>query len=146
MREMEIQVRYRSRGGNTEKLARAIGKAVAAEVEDCRVPVTQATDLLFLGGSVYGFDVDEQIKSCIESLDPALVKCVAVFGSSAIVESGNNSMIKLLRKKNIPVMPQHFHCFGRFLIMHPGRPNERDCNAVADFARKVVNAQKHSNS
>lgn len=134
---MNIEVRYFSRGGNTKKLAGAIAKALGAEAQEYTAPLAQPTDLLFLGGSVYGFGLDERTKEYIAKLDAAYVKKVAVFGTSAIVKSGNKDMEKLLQAKGIKVVGA-FHCWGAFTIMHAGRPNDKDLAMAANFAKTMA--------
>lgn len=135
---MNIAVRYHSQTGNTKKLADEIAKIINIKAEDCYSEINEPTDLLFLGGSVYGFGLDEHTKNYIKNLDSNLVKKVAVFGTSAIVKNGNNQMIKLLEEKNIPVVKENFYCKGRFKFIHKGRPNDDDINDVINFANKII--------
>ncbi len=138
---MSIAVRYYSRGGNTKRVAQAIAKAAGADAKEYQAGITEPVDLLFLGGSVYGFGLDEATISFIASLDPALVKSVALFGTSAIVKSGNPEMAKLLEKRGIPVLENSFYCRGEFTIMHKGRPNAADLEKAAGFALAVMKEQ-----
>lgn len=135
---MNIEVRYFSRSGNTKKVAEAIAGAVGAKAQECSVPVPEGTDLLFLGGSVYGFGLDDHTKSCIESLTAKQAKTVAVFGTSAIVKTGNEDMKKLLQVKGLHVLDQDFYCRGAFTVMHRGHPNAEDLKQAAAFARTVA--------
>lgn len=84
---MKIAVRFYSRSGNTQKVAEAIAKAVGTEAKKTDVSVNEPVDLLFLGGSVYWGGIDKNLRAFIESLDPAKVKCVATFGTSALKKS-----------------------------------------------------------
>lgn len=135
---MEIEVRYVSRGGNTKKVAEAIAKAAGVEALDCTVPVTKPTDMLFLGGAVYAFTLDENMTAFIKSLDSGLVKAAAVFGTSALVKSGNRKLTGLLKKKGIHVIDESFYCRGEFSGKHLGRPDENDLEQAARFAEKAV--------
>ena len=137
---MNIAVRYYTLGGNTKKVADAIAAAVGTNAQDCSVAITEPVDLLFFGGSVYGFDLDEHTKKYIESIDPALVKNIALFGTSAIVKSGNSKMDDLFNKKGINVIAQKFHCFGEYKFMRKGRPDTYDLNKAAEFAKTVVDS------
>ena len=139
---MEIAVRYQSRGGNTKKLAEAIAKAVGTRALDCSHPITNKTDLLILGGSVYAFGLDEHIREYISELDPKLIERAAVFGTSAIVKNGNTEMIKLLSERNIPVLKDQYYCRGEFKFMHKGRPNSADISEAENFAKSAVKAIK----
>lgn len=141
---MTIAVRYYSRSGNTRKVAEAIAKAAQINALDCSVAVTGPVDLLFLGGSVYGFGIDNHTKEYIANLDPAFVKKVALFGTSAIVKNGNEEMAKLLRDKGISVLPDRFYCRGAFTLMHRGHPNTEDLDHAASFAIKTVKNNKEN--
>ncbi|MCL2669574.1 MAG: hypothetical protein FWE89_02710 [Syntrophaceae bacterium] len=135
---MNIAVRYYSRGGNTKKVAEAIAEAMGVEAKDCSAPIAEAVDWLFLGGSVYKFGIDGHIKNFIRRLDPAKIKNAALFGTSAIVRTGNQEMAELLHHKGIPVSTHHFYCRGAFLFTRRGRPNADDLKKAADFAADVV--------
>ncbi len=135
---MNIAVRYFSRGGNTKKVAEAVAKAVGVSAKDCSEAIAEPVDLLFLGGSVYGFELDENIKNYIQALDPANAKNVALFGTSAIVKKGNPGMAKLLKEKGIPVLENSFYCRGEFTLMHKGHPNDADLKKAADFATEAA--------
>lgn len=143
---MNIMVRYYSRGGNTKKVAQAIAKAIDVQAKDCSAAIAAPVDLLFLGSSVYGFGLDDTTKNYILALDPAQVKAVALFGTSAIVKTGNQEMAKLLGEKGITILAQSFYCRGAFAFMHKGRPNDTDLKKAADFAlttvRNIQEAQK----
>ena len=62
---MEIAVRYFTRSGNTEKLAKAVAAAVEVEALTINEPLTQKTDILFLCSSYYAFDIDPLVKEFI---------------------------------------------------------------------------------
>ena len=136
---MSIAVRYISRGGNTKKVAEAIAAAaVDVEAHDCGTPVTEPVDLMFLGGAVYAFGLDEEMASFIGSLDVTTVKAVAVFGTSAIVKSGNSKITALLKAKGIRVLEEEFYCRGEFKFMHKSRPNADDLDKAARFAERAM--------
>ena len=45
-------------------------------------------------------------------------------------------------KAGIPMLEQEFHCKGEFKGVHKGRPNEADCKAAAEFAKKIKEETK----
>lgn len=141
---MNIAVRYYSRGGNTKKVAEAIAKTANTEALDCSSAISEPVDLLFLGGSVYGFGLDDNTKNYIANLDPSLVKKAALFGTSAIVKNGNEEMEKLFHDKGITVLTENFYCRGAFTIMHRGHPNETDLKNAADFASNAIKNEKEN--
>lgn len=139
---MNTAVRYFTRGGNTKKVADAIAKAAGVGAKDCSAPLTEPVDLLFLGGSIYWGGIDKKLKQFIGQLDPAKVKCVAVFGTSALKKEPDREIERLIRSKGIPVSDQSFHCRGEFSAVHKGHPDSDDLRQAAVFAQTVSGAMK----
>jgi flavodoxin len=137
---MNCEVRYLSKSGNTKSVAEAIAAAVGVSAKAVPEPVAADTDLLFLGGAVYAFGIDDGLKNFIETV-PATVKRAAVFSTAALVKSAYPQIKKLLVKRGIAVDPREFHCRGRFKFMHKSRPDARDLQAAAAFAEKVRDSQ-----
>ena len=134
---MKIEVRYFTRGGNTKKLADAIAKEVGAEAKSIEIPLTEDVDILFLGSSVYAFDIDENIKQFINNIQVKVGKVVN-FSTAAVVKSTYKQVEKLLNEKQIPMEKEEFYCKGSFGPLHKGKPNEKDLQEVAVFARKMI--------
>jgi len=135
---MSVEVRYFSRTGNTKKLADAIAEAVGVEAKTVDVPVSDETDILFLGSSVYAAGVDQEIKDFIAGLDPDKVKKVVNFSTAALISSTYKQIGKLLAAKNIPLDKEEFHCRGSFQMMHRGKPDEQDIAAAKEFAKGII--------
>ncbi len=134
---MKIAIRYYSRGGNTKKLAEAISGAVGVEAKSVSEPLTEDVDILFLGSAPYGFDVDDAVKKFVKEISVSVGKVVN-FSTSAVVSSTRKYVEKLLESKGIPLAEEEFSCRGSFAVLHRGRPNETDCKAAADFAKKAI--------
>ena len=134
---MKIAVRYFSRGGNTKKLADTISKAVGVEAETTSVPLTEDVDILFLGSSVYANGVDDAVQEFVGGINVTVGKVVN-FSTAALVKSSYKQVSKLLEGKHIPFAKEEYYCRGSFAMMHKGRPNADDCNAAAEFARKII--------
>ena len=134
---MKVAIRYYTRGGNTKKLAEAISKAVGVDAETTSVPLTEDVDVLFLGSSVYANGVDHAVKEFIRGINVKVGKVVN-FSTAALVKSTYKQVAKLLEEKHIPFAEEEFYCRGSFAVMHRGRPNADDCNAAADFAKKII--------
>ena len=134
---MKAAIRYYSKGGNTEKLALAISKATGLPAETIDVPLLEDVDLLFLGSSVYGFDVDNQVKEFISHIDVKVGKVVN-FSTACMVKSTYKQVGKLLAEKNIPLAKEEYYCRGSFGPMHKGRPNQQDLHEAEAFARKIM--------
>lgn len=134
---MKVAIRYFSRGGNTKKLADAIGKAIGVEVCSVSEPLTEDVDVLFLGSSVYAYGVDDEIKRFINELS-VRVGCVVNFSTAAIIKSTYKQISKLLQEKNITLAEEEFACKGSFGPMHKGKPDEEDLQKAAEFAKDVL--------
>ena len=134
---MKIAVRYFTRGGNTKKLADAIAEAAGVKAETMSVPLSEDVDILFLGSSVYAGGVDDEVKTFIKGINANVGKVVN-FSTAALVRSTYKQVAKLLAEKNIPIAKEEFYCKGSFAIMHKGKPDEKDCKAAADFAKKII--------
>lgn len=134
---MKVAIRYFSRGGNTKKLADAIAKEVGVEAKTVSKPLTEDVDILFLGSSVYAYGVDDAVKEFISGIDVKIGKVVN-FSTAALIKSTYKQVAKLLAAKNIPLAKEEFACKGSFAMMHRGKPDDADCKAAAEFAKKIV--------
>ena len=134
---MRIAIRYYTRSGNTQKLADAISEALNIEAADVSVPLSEKTDILFLGCSYYAFDVDEAVKDFIVNNKDNISKLVC-FGTSAMMKSMKKPVSKVAETVGVTVADEEFHCRGRFGKIHRNRPDADDLKAVAEFAKKVV--------
>lgn len=130
---MKAAVRYYTRSGNTEKLARAVAGALALPFESIDLPLTEPVDVLFLGCSYYAFDMDPQVKRFLQENRDKIGR-VACFGTSAMMKSMKKPMMRLLKALEIPLCEEEFHCRGHFKFANKGRPNEEDEQAAAAFA------------
>jgi flavodoxin len=135
---MKIAIRYYSRGGNTEKLAKAISQAVGIQAFTTDVPLSEDVDILFLGSAVYAYGVDDNIKSFINGIDVRVGKVVN-FSTAALIRSTYKQIGKLLAAKKIPLAEEEFYCRGAFGPMHKGHPDAADLKKAADFAKRIVN-------
>ena len=134
---MKAAIRYYTKGGNTEKVALAISKATGLPAETIDVPLLEDVDILFLGSSVYGFDVDDQVKQFISNIDVKVGKVVN-FSTACLVKSTYKQVGKLLAEKNIPLAKEEYYCRGSFGPIHKGRPNQQDLQAAEACARKIM--------
>jgi flavodoxin len=138
---MKYAVRYFSKSGNTEKVARAIADALgvkAVSMDAAEAELTEETDILFLGAAVYAFGIDDVVKAFIAKLDAKKVKKAAVFSTTALVKSARPHIAALLSAKNIPLAKEEFHCKGAFAVIYRERPNVVDLEKAAAFAKEVV--------
>jgi len=134
---MKIAVRYYTRSGNTETLARVIEDAVGVKAEPVTVPLPEKVDILFLGCSYYAFDVDETVKSFIFDNKQNIGKIIC-FGTSAMMKSTHKPMKKVCDSAGVRISDLEFHCRGSFGPMHKGHPDEQDLTNVATFAKMTI--------
>ena len=135
---MKIAVRYYTKTGNTKRLAEAIAEAVGTDALPITDPVTEKTDILFLGNSYYAFSIDPEVRDYIRSLDKEKIGKIVNFGSAAMLNSTWKKVKAEADKAGIPMDKREFHCKREFKGIHKGRPNEEDLKAAADFARMIV--------
>ena len=134
---MNIAIRYYTRSGNTKKLADAISEALNIEAFDVSVPLSEKTDILFLGCSYYAFDVDPIVKDFIVNNKDNIGKIICL-GTSAMMKSMKKPVTKVAKTVGIAVADEEFHCRGRFGKIHKNRPDADDLKDAAEFAKKVV--------
>ncbi|MDR1363431.1 MAG: flavodoxin, partial [Spirochaetaceae bacterium] len=131
---MKIEVRYLSKSGNTEKIAKAIAEAAGVTAKPITDKIDSEVDILFLGGAVYAFGIDNELKNFISTLNSSQIRNVAIFSTAAVVKSAYSNIAKLLAEKNITVLTREFHCKGEFKFMHKGHPNTADLERAKVFA------------
>ena len=135
---MRVEVRYYTKTGNTKRLAEAVAEAVGVEALPIDVPVTEKTDILFLGNSYYAFTIDPEVRAFIKSLDKNKVGKIVNFGSAAMMNSTIRNVKAEASKIGIPVDSREFHCKGEFKGVHKGKPDENDLKNIAKFAKGIL--------
>lgn len=134
---MKIAVRYFTRGGNTKKLAEAIGDAVGAEALDVSKKLSEKADILFLGSSVYAWNADESVLKFI-SENRENIGVIVNFGSSAMGDTAFKKVKKAADGAGVKMSDKAFYSKGSFLFMNPGRPNGEDLKRAKEFAKKIL--------
>ena len=135
---MKVAVRYYTKTGNTEKLAKAVADAVGVKALPISEPITEPVDILFLGNSYYAFSIDPEVRNFVRSLDSSKVKRIVNFGSAAMLNSTWKKVKAEADQVGIAMDDREFHCKGEFKGLHKGRPNESDLKKAAAFARKII--------
>lgn len=134
---MKTAIRYYTKSGNTEKLAKAIGEALNISAASIAVPLEENVDILLLGTSYYAFDMDPEVKKFLGENKDKIGK-VACFGTSAMMKSMAKPMKKVTDALGIPMADSEFHCRGSFGPANKGRPNEEDRKAAQTFALSLI--------
>ena len=135
---MNVAIRYYTKGGNTRRLAEAMGEAIGVAALPLDAPIEEPVDVLLLGNSYYAFTIDPEVRDFVRSLDPAKVRSIVNFGSAALMNSTRKKVKAEADKVGIPVDEREFHCKGEFKGMNRGRPNADDLRAAAQFAKGIV--------
>lgn len=140
---MKIAVRYQSRGGNTRAVAEVIAKVSGTKSEPIDSPLDEKVDLLFLGGGVYGWDADPQLKEYLEKLDSKKIGQIVAFSTagamkkaiSRIIEYANKSGIKVNDKQLLLKMVMQGHgTFGR----EGGHLTDNQIEKIKEFTSDVL--------
>ncbi len=132
---MNIEIRYYSKTGHMKKMAEAVSSVVGVEAKSVEEPINNEIDVLLLGSAVYAAGIDGKMKNFISQLDPAKVKNVICFSSSAILESSYGQVKKLLEARGIQVDSREFHCRGQFTMLHRGHPDAADIENLKTFVK-----------
>lgn len=138
-----IKVVYQSKRGNTEKVAKAIGKGAGAAVEPFdKADLSTPVDLLFLGGAIYAGQLDSAFAAFIASLTAEKVKAIAVFSTAAGNGRALPQIESLLSGKGIRLLPEECAIKGKFLFVNKNRPNEADLQEAEAFGRRIAQEQQ----
>lgn len=133
---MKFAVRYYTKTGNTERLAKAIAKELGVEALPISEGVKEKVDYLFLGNSWYAFNIDPEVKEFISTLSSDLVGKIVNFGTAAMLNSTYKKVKAEAAKVGIEMDQREFHCRGEFKGLHKGRPDQNDLNAAIEFVKQ----------
>jgi len=131
-----VAVRYFSRSGNIQKLAKAIADTLHTEAETTDADLTEKADILFLGSAVYAGKFDPAVGAFLER-NKEKIGMLAVFSSSASGKSTYGKLKEFAENRGISVSEKQFVCPGHFLFLHRGRPDESDLKNAQAFAQDV---------
>ena len=131
---MKIEVRYCSRSGNTKLLAEAIAKGLdvkAISIDEDKADITESTDVLFIGGALYAYGLDNRLKEYISNLDPGNIKKAVVFSTSWLSKHSVDLIKKSLAKKGIEVVEDY--------IYYKNKPSDKELKEAEENAKKLAN-------
>ncbi len=103
---MNVAVRYYSRSGNTKKVAEYIAQAVgvsAVSTDSKDAALVEKADVLFIGGALYAYGIDEKLKQYLETLSADKVGKAVVFSTSWLSKHALDLIKKALTEKGIKV-------------------------------------------
>ena len=129
---MKNAVRYYSRSGNTKAAAEAIARAIgtdAVSVDSASAPLQESVDVLFIGGALYAYGIDEHLKAYLGSLKKDQVKKAVVFSTSWISKHAIDLIRGELNRKGIPVEKE--------TLYFRGKPGEKQLQDAVNVARRI---------
>ena len=103
---MNVAVRYYSRSGNTRKVAEHIAKAAGVEavsVDSKDAALNEKVDVLFIGGALYAYGIDDNLKQYLNGLSIDKVGKAVVFSTSWLSKHALDLIKNGLTEKGIPV-------------------------------------------
>ena len=134
---MNIAVRYFSKTGNTEKLAKTVSLVAGIQAFDVTKRLDNDTDILFLCNSVYFAGINPAVKTFLTE-NAKKIKHLVNVSSAALIESSYGQIKKICKDLGIDVLEKEYHCRGSFMVMHKGHPDEDDLEALEKFVREVL--------
>ena len=130
---MSVAVRYYSRSGNTKALAYAIADAAGVEAvstDSENAAIEEPVDVLFIGGALYAYGIDSNLKDYLKTLKASDAKKAVVFSTSWISKHAIDLIKKGLAEAGIPVEEESYHV--------KSSPNSAQLKGAADFAKKFL--------
>ena len=103
---MNVAVRYFSRSGKTKKVADYIAEAAgvdAVSVDAKDAALTEKVDVLFIGGALYAYGIDDKLKKYLETLSSDQIGKAVVFSTSWLSKHALDLIKNALSAKGIPV-------------------------------------------
>lgn len=135
---MDIAVRYQSRGGNTKAVAEILAEALGTEALTINSPIQEYTDILFLGGGVYGGKMDSGLQTFITQLPSDKIGQIVAFSTTGSMDSTLKQIRKEAERKEI-LVSKHQLLIRMFLRGHSalglkgGSLSEKQQQKIYDF-------------
>ncbi len=130
---MSVAVRYFSRSGNTKKVAEYIAEAAgvnAVSVDAADASLTEKADVLFIGGALYAYGIDNTLKKYLDTLSSDKVGKAVVFSTSWLSKHALDLIKNALSEKGIPV--EESTLYFKSKAVDEGK------NEAVEFARKFI--------
>ncbi len=127
---MKTAVRYQSKSGNTEKVARVIAKELGVEASNVGVPLPESVDVLFLGGAIYAGSINKDLKKFLKEFRPGQAKTIALFSTAMGEKHIGGKVSKLLKGKEVALYGEEFHAQAKDL--------DASLEGAAAFAKKAA--------
>jgi flavodoxin len=133
-----FEVIYYSKGGNTRKVAEVMAEELGTTAKNINSVETLARDAtIFLGTGCYGGVMVKEISDFIER-NQLQGRKIAFFTTSAFGWGKEVAvMTKHIQEKGVEIVGS-FNCFGQFLTMKRGHPDQDDLEKARQFARSII--------
>jgi flavodoxin len=132
---VDIEVYYQSRGGNTKTIAETVAEVAGVKAHSVTEPF-EGADLLFLGGAVYGFKLDDSLVEFINNLDSDKVGYVAVFGTSGLSRTPVKAITKALGLKGIKFFDDVY--LAKMGLSHKSKPSAGQREDARSWAAGII--------
>lgn len=139
---MKIAVRYQSRGGNTKAVAEINSKEFHTQALSVDNPINDYIDILFLGGGVYEWKMDNSLCNFIERLPAEKIGQIICFSTTGLMDSTLKQIRQAAEERGIAVnenellvkMMLRGHSW---LGLTGGNLTEKQRKLVLDFVKKI---------
>lgn len=130
---MKVAIRYYSRGGNVKAMAEALARGAGEEaisIDEPGADITEHLDLLFVGGALYGYQLDPTFKEWLKNIPEGLIDEVVCFGSSWLTRRPIYLMQDVFKAKGIKI--------NRQAIWSRNKPNDDLLEAIEFFGHNEI--------
>lgn len=139
---MRVEVRYQTRGGNTKAVADIIAKEFHIQALPVENPIEEYTDILFLGGGVYEWKMDNSLRAFIEQLSLQKIGQIVAFSTTGLMDSTLKQIRKSGERKGIKVNENELlikmMLRGHSMLgLKGGSLTEKQKRTVQEFAKKI---------
>ena len=111
-------------------MAQAIGaKAISTDAPEA--PLEEKADILFIGGALYAYGLDEQLNAYLDTLSADKVGKAVVFSTSWISKHATDLIKTALESKGIEVADSFY---ARVRV--GAKISDKQLKAASDFAKK----------
>ncbi len=130
---MSVAVRYYSRSGNTRKVAEYIAEVAGVEavsVDAKDAVLSEKADILFIGGALYAYGIDDNLKQYLKTLSSDKVGKAVVFSTSWLSKHALDLIKNALTEKGIKVESETLYFKSKAV--------DNCRNEVAKFTKKYI--------
>ena len=96
-----------------------IAKTLGVKAEPISTPLTEKVDLLFIGGGVYKWDADPELKTYLQTLNAKQISKIATFSTTGGMTVAIKRISEAAKAKGIPLC-EHTLCMKLLLQGHAG--------------------------